>query len=98
MTIDHEMNSAEGWDVFVAIGTADVGTLRIERIDELKMFKSDYEAWTFVALHCIQGSERHTAALIEVFKDNPTERTNILDFLMTLGVVLPDIVLQAGEI
>lgn len=98
MEIDHELNSIEGWDVFIALGTNDVGTLRIERIDELGIFSSDYEAWVFVALHCINGSGRHTAALIEVFKDNPTERANILDFLMTLGVVLPDLVLQAGEL
>ena len=98
MTIDHELNSTEGWDVFVAIGTEDVGTLRIERIDELEIFANDYEAWVYVARQSIQGSGRHIAALIEVFQDNPTERTNILDYLLTLGMVLPDVVLHAGEL
>lgn len=96
--IDHELNSLEGWDVFAAIGTRDIGTLRIERIDELEIFASDYEAWVFVAQACIQGSGRHTAALIEVFTDNPTERREIIDYLMTLGIVLPEAVLNAGEI
>lgn len=94
--IDHQLNAFEGWDVFQTLGTEDVGDLRIERIDELEVFANDYEAWVFVAQRSIEGSERHTAALITVFKNNPTERQNILDYLDTLGILLPDRVRLAG--
>ncbi len=87
---DQELNEAEGWNVFEAIGTQDEGTLRIERIDEREVFASDMEAWVFVMVQAAAGSERHMRALTRVFEDNPTECKTIIGYALTLRLQVPD--------
>ena len=68
------MNTAEGWALFEAHGTDDVGYLRIERIDEDAVFEDDAAAWRHVIDRAVNGlSGPHIDALREVAAENPTE-------------------------
>lgn len=74
---DDTQATEEGWAIFEAHGTDDLGMLRIERIDEAAIFDGDPAAWHYVVSRARAGSEYHQRALQIVAEDNPTERDEI---------------------
>ena len=74
---DDTQATEEGWAIFEAHGTDDIGMLRIERIDEAAIFDGDPAAWNYVVSRARAGSEYHQRALQIVAEDNPTERDEI---------------------
>jgi hypothetical protein len=77
----------EGWAVFHAIGTADDGDVRIERLDEEPVFETDQDVWTHVIQRgVIEGSAYHRDALLVVKGGNKTEWDRIAAHAAVLGI------------
>jgi len=76
---DARISLAEGWGLFDHNGSAagDVGTLRIERFDDAKIFVDDAAAWVHVVKRAHEGSPLHYKALSVIAEDNTTERDAI---------------------
>lgn len=62
----------EGWSIFEC-GGSDSGPFQLQRVDDLEVFPSDDEAWTYVINKAREGSAYHKGALDYLREHNPTE-------------------------